>query len=141
MSEDKVEFQFFGFRMIDRNENVINLSQFQDKDVVVVINCITVQESEVKAPEFVKIEEENEKKLQILCLPASRFFFEGHQDDESKRLICFLKQKTGCRVADEDGLTFIIDNRQHKLGHEVISYVGSKLTPKQVSDEIGKLLQ
>lgn len=136
------EFSFFGFRMIDNNQNEISLSQFQEKDVIVVVNCKLIEETEQRAPLYTKIEDKFEKRVQILCIPAGRFFYEGLQDDESLRLISFLKAKANCRIPinDEDGLVFVIDNNAHNVGKEVISCVGRNLTPNQVSDEIIKHL-
>lgn len=128
--------------MIDRNENEINLSQFQEKDLIVIINSNSVVEADERAPLYAQLEEKYEKKVQILSLPACRFFYDGHQDDESKRLINFLKNKAQCHAqqADEDGLTFVVDNKAHKSGHEIISCIGRNLTSNQLNDEITKHL-
>ena len=139
MSEGQHVRSFFSFRMVDRNSNEINLAEFRDKDLIVVINCTTVQQVDEIAPLYYKIEDKFEKKIQILCLPGNRFFYDGH-GEESERLIVFLKNKSNCHVEDEDGLTFFIHNKEHIPKDETVTFVGSNLSFKDMTDAITKAL-
>lgn len=130
---------FFNFRMVDRNANEINLSTFHDKDVIVVINCITTQEVDELAPLYYKLEDSYGENVQILCLPGNRFFYDV-KGKESRRLIDYLKEKSHCNIEDEDGLTFILNNKEHKPNKETFSCVGNNLRQKELSGEISKVL-
>lgn len=140
MSAGNKEHSFFGFRIFDRNSNEIDLSKFQDKDYIVVVNCLTEDEAEERAALYISIEDKFEKKVQLLCIQAARFFYDGHQDEESERLISFLKEKSNCHIEIEDGLTFFIDNRMHAVSKENVKCIGGNLQVTQLTDEISKLM-
>lgn len=137
MSEENINF--FGFRMFDRNENEIDLSEFLKYDVIVVVNCLNVDESKERAAYYCQLDK-REKRVQILCLLGSKFFYDGHQDVQSLRLISYLREKTSCHNDVEDGLTFLIDNRAHNPGQELISYIGNNLTNQKVQEAVDKYL-
>lgn len=138
MSTAKKEHSFFGFRMFDRNSNEIDLSKFKNRDFIVVVNCLLQDEAEERAAYYISLENKFDKNVQIICVPAARFFYDGHQDNESERLIVFLKKKSNCHNNVDDGLIFFIDNRKHSVSDEVISYIGNNLKVDQLSNEISK---
>ncbi|KAK8897913.1 hypothetical protein M9Y10_000145 [Tritrichomonas musculus] len=133
------EVSFFNFRMFDENKNTTDLHAFQGKDAIVVINCRTLEEISAKAPNYYELEDKFEKRVQILCLPGLKFLYHSHEQ-ESDTLIDYLKAKTNIKDSDEDGLTFIINNKAHSPASEQIIYIGKNVSLIDISGEISKVL-
>ena len=133
------ERSFFNFRLFDEHRNTVNLQDFKEKDVIAVVNCRTVDEIEKKAPLYYDLEDKIEKRVQILCLPGSQFLYHSHEQ-ESKTLIDYLKEKANINDSDEDGLTFLINNKQHDPKFEEVLYIGKNVSLIELSGEISKVL-
>lgn len=133
------ERSFFNFTFNDENRNSVNLHNFQNKDVIAVINCRTIDEIEKKAPLYYNVEDKFEKRVQILCVPGSKFLYHSHEQ-ESKTLIDYLKEKVNMHDSDEDGMTFLVINKQHSPRNEEIIYVGRNVSELELTGEISKAL-
>lgn len=134
------DHSFFGFRTFDRNNNEIDLSEFKNKDYIVIVNCLVQDEAEERAAFYISIEDKFETKVQTLCVPAAKFMYDGHQNEESQTLIDYLKKKSNCQNDVEDGLIFVVENRMHTPSKEVVHYVGNNLPINQLTDEISKIM-
>ena len=134
----EIQHSFFEFTMRDSSTNEVDLGQFQNKDLIFVVNSKTQDECEERAPLYYSIQQNNSQILQILCIECGKFFWDSQKnyDGESKCLTAYLKNKSNCTSKIEDGLCFLIDNRAHQVENERVHYLGLNLTAEQVAKEI-----